>query len=113
MRRLIRSAKAVGAALLVGAVLTVCSIAVVAAHSNDGKAVSASCSLSCHPHGQHIAINGLASEQDEDNKEPAPPSATWLKTPLNLALLYIAPLAASLRLVHKQHKLLLTTQLRI
>lgn len=100
------------ATLLVGALLIVCSLGVLSAHTSSPSQQEVSCSSSCHSHGQNQAINNLVNEEDEDDKEPAPPLAYWLQTPINLLSLYIMPAIGVLWFISKQRKIPLTSQLR-
>ena len=111
MRRLITSTSRTVATLLIGALLTVCSLGVFSAHASNSSQQKASCSSSCHSHGQATAINGQENN-DEDDKEPIPPVFGWLQIPVNLALLYIMPVFGVLWFVSNKQKILLTTQLR-
>lgn len=99
------------AVLLIGALLTVCSLGVLSAHTSD-TSQKASCNASCHSHGQSTAINGQENKDEEDDKEPIPPPFGWLQTPINLELFYIMPVFGVLWFVSNKQKILLTTQLR-
>lgn len=113
MRRLITSPSKIFATLAFSVLVTLCSLGIFASHPATDTQVKANCSASCHSHGQHSAISNLENKEDEDDKEPVPPpSAAWLQTPVNLALLYVLPVFAVLWFAHKQKTILLTTQLR-
>jgi hypothetical protein len=114
MRRLINFISTLTATLLVGVILTLCSLAAFAVHAGDakGSSVLTTCNAACHSHGQHMAVNSQISEEDEEDEEPTPPAAGWLHAPVNLSLLYIMPIFALLWFVHNQKRILLTTQLR-
>jgi len=112
VRWVIKTSNKIVAALLIGALLTVCTLSVLSGHSNNPSEQKASCSSSCNSHGENLTINNLANEEDEDDKEPAPPLAYWMQTPVNLLSLYIMPVIAVLWFISKQRKIPLTSQLR-
>lgn len=112
MRRLIASTSRTVATLLIGALLTICSLGVLSVHTSSSSQPKASCSSSCHSHGQNLAINNLVNEEDEDDNEPAPPLAYWLQTPIYLLSLYVMPVIGVLWFISKQRKIPLTSQLR-
>lgn len=113
MRRLITSTSRAVAALLVGVLLTICSLGVLSAHSSSNPTQQkASCSSSCHSHGQTTGINNQENKDEEEDKEPIPPLFGWLQIPVDLALLYVMPVFGVLWFVSSKQKILLTTQLR-
>lgn len=112
MRRLITSTSKIVATLLTGALLVVCSLGVLSAHTSNVNQQKASCSSACHSHGQANAINSQENKDEEDDKEPIPPTFAWLQVPVNLGLLYIMPVFVVLWFVSNKQKILLTTQLR-
>ena len=93
-------------------VILLCSFAIFTVHASDTASPKASCNSSCHSHGQNVAVNNLASEEDEDDNEPAPPLVYWLQTPISLLSLYTIPIIGVLWFVSKQRKIYLTSQLR-
>jgi hypothetical protein len=112
MRRLIHATTKIAAALLVSILLFLCATGVAAHASNSNQSKASSCSASCHAHGQATII-GAHEDQEEDNKkEPTPPLWSWFQAPINLALLYVAPVFGVLWFVSNKRKILLTTQLR-
>ena len=112
MRRLIKSSSRTLATLLIGALLTICSLGVLSAHTSNPNQQKASCNSSCHSHGQANAINNQENKDEEDDKEPIPPLFGWLQIPIDLALLYVMPVFGVLWFVSNKQKILLTTQLR-
>jgi hypothetical protein len=112
VRRLISSTSRTLATLFIGALLTVCSLGVLSAHTSSSNQQKASCSSSCHSHGQASGINNQENKDEEDDKEPIPPVFGWVQIPVNLALLYVMPVFGVLWFVSNKQKILLTTQLR-
>lgn len=112
MRRLVKCTSRTIATLLVGALLTICSLGVLSAHASNTSQQKASCNSSCHSHGQSTAINSQENKDEEDDKEPAPPLLYWQQIPVNLLLLYVLPVFGVLWFVSNKQKILLTTQLR-
>lgn len=113
MRWLINSTAKSLVTLFVGVLLLICSIGVLSAHTRDNSQQKASCSASCHSHGQATGINSNELKDEEDDKEPIPPIFAWLQTPINLELLYILPVFGVLWFICNKQKILLTTQLRM
>lgn len=112
MRRIILLTSRTLTTLLIGALLTVCSLgAWSVSHSSSPNQQEASCSSSCHSHGQANAINKQANKE-EDDKEPIPPTFAWFQAPIKLLLLYVMPIFGVLWFVSNKQKILLTTQLR-
>lgn len=114
MRRLIRSTGGLAVSLLIGGILALCSLGLITAHPADagGLGSTSTCSSACHGHGQHAAANSQSNEENDDDKEPTPPILGWLQIPINLSLLYLAPVLAFLPFSLLYRKMLLTTQLR-
>ena len=113
MRRLGKHLSVITLALVVGAFLTVCSLATFSHTSeiNAGSLAQKGCNTSCTSHGQPAAISSLRDEKDEDDKEPTPPLLYWQQIPINFTALYVAPIVYYL-FVHKRKIILLTAQLR-
>ena len=113
MRRLGKHLITFTLALVVGAILTVCSLATLS-HSSEvtaGSSAQKGCNTSCTSHGQPVAISSLRDEKDEDDKEPTPPLLYWQQIPVSLTALYIAPISYFI-FVNKRKIILLTAQLR-
>ncbi len=113
MRRLSKQLAIFTLALLVGVILTVCSLATLIHNSEMNTNVSSvkDCSSSCSSHTQSATIGGLKDEKSTDDKEPAPPFSYWLRTPVLLTTLYMS-LIAYVMYVNKRKILLLIGQLR-
>lgn len=112
MRRLTSLVPAFLLALIVGGLLTFCSLATVARHTAEAKAQGQNCSTACGSHGQPAAISSQKENKDDDDKEPTPPQHYWQLQPINLSLLYTAPILAFVPLGALFRKHLLSTQLR-
>lgn len=112
MWRLINTTTKLVATVLFSVLLLLCSVGVYTAHTTNDSQQKASCNASCHSHGQNLVINNLVNEEDDDDKEPTPPLAYWLQSPMNLVLLYVIPIVAALWFISKQKKIALTSQLR-
>lgn len=112
MRWLITSTSKTLATILVGVLLTVCSLGVLSAHSSDLGQQKASCSASCHSHGHASETVSQDIKDEEDDKDPVPLAATYLQLPVNLSLLYVLPAFGVVWLISNKQRLLLTTQLR-
>lgn len=100
------------AALIIGALLAICSLSVISAHRINQNQQKVNCNSSCHSHGQGVTVNSQENKDDEDDKEPNPPTFAWLKMPVYLGLLYVMPVLAVLWYISKQRKIPLTSQLR-
>lgn len=100
-------------ALLIGVVLTLCSMATFATHARNATEVKANCAASCDSHGQQVTATNQATKEDEDDLEPTPPAISWPQLPVSLLLLYVMPIFAVLWFISNKRKLLLSTQLRI
>lgn len=112
MRRLINTTAKSFATLFISVLLLVCSVGVLSAHTSDTSQQKASCNASCHSHSQATGISSNELKDEEDDKEPIPPTFAWPQLPVNLALLYVMPVFAVLWFVSNKQKILLTTQLR-
>lgn len=112
MRRLIDISSKLTSIFLVGVVLMLCSVAALATHTASSSASNISCNTSCHAHGQSPTGVNSTDQKDEDDKEPVPLQSIWLQIPINLMLLYVAPIFAVLWYVYKRKEIHLTTQLR-
>lgn len=112
MRRLINTTAKSLTILFMGVLLLVCSVGVLSAHTRDTSQQKASCSASCHSHGQAAGISSNELKDKEDDKEPVPPEFAWPQIPVSLSLLYVLPVFGVLWFVSKKQKILLTTQLR-
>ncbi len=98
--------------LLVGSLLTLCSLATFAEHTAEAKGQVQSCSTACSSHGQPAVASSQKENKDEDDKEPSPPTIAWQQAPVDLRLLYITPIFVVLWFVSSKQKILLTIQLR-
>ncbi len=113
MRRLGKQLILFSLALLVGVILTACSLAMLAHNSESSSGTSSikDCSSSCSSHTQPSAIVGLKDDKNNDDKEPTPPLLTWPQGPFSLAALYI-PFVAYFFFVNKRKIPLLTGSMR-
>lgn len=99
---------------LVSILLSVCTFSSLSAHAqNTSRTDSTNCSASCHSHGQAAATNNPRQEAQDDDKEPTPPIGSWPVVPVDLAVLYLAPVLLFLSRGLFSKEMLLTTQLRI
>lgn len=102
--------------VLVTGLLTLCSLGVASPHTSAsqrtlGSGEKISCGGSCHPHSQTLNTTNPSS-QEEDDKEPIPPEPIWLQAPVNLSLLYAAPVFTLFIAFYMFRKHLLSVQLR-
>lgn len=88
MWRLALSPKTLVIALVVGTILTLCSLLSIGHEPLRIDAIS--CSSSCSPHTPAIAAAPTFEEQDQD-KEPMPPMLYWLLPVSALTYLYMTP----------------------
>ncbi len=112
MRRLAKLTPRIVSTLIIGVVLLACSLTLLTDHASNLNEVSTNCSSSCHNHGQNATVTSKTHKEDEDKKEPAPPTFAWPQIPVNLALLYVLPVFGVLWFISNKQKILLTTQLR-
>ncbi|TAH32540.1 hypothetical protein EYC58_02700 [Candidatus Saccharibacteria bacterium] len=115
MRRIIALLSQKVSAVVFSIALISCSAAGIAMHAASAQSMSTNtCNSVCSSHGQHVATNSQQNNEDEDEKEPAPPALSWPREPINLLLLYIVPTAAALWQLFKYRfrAVHLTTQLR-
>lgn len=93
--------------------LSVCTLSSLSAHAqNASRTDNTGCSTSCHSHGQVAATTNPRQEAEDDDKEPTPPVNSWPIVPVNLAVLYLAPVLLYLSISQLTRKMILTTQLR-
>ena len=113
LRRVLSSRKVLSAviAVSVGLLLLIYSLVALSLHTTNTQSQNAACSTSCGSHNQPVAAKPQAERKDENDKEPVPPQAYWQQLPINLAVLYVAPVAYYF-FVYQRKKVLLTTQLR-
>ncbi len=98
---------------LISILLSVCTFSSLSAHAQStSRTDSTNCSASCHSHGQATATNNPRQEAENDDKEPTPPIGSWPVVPIDLAVLYLAPVLLLLSVSQLTKKMLLTTQLR-
>lgn len=102
--------------LLITGLLTLCSLGLASPHTGASQVSSSTtdtvnCGGSCHPHSQVLSASNILN-QEEDDKEPIPPEPIWLQAPINLSLLYTAPLFTFFIAFYIFRKHLLSTQLR-
>lgn len=98
---------------LIGILLSFCTLISLSAHTqSNSRADNSNCSASCHSHGQTAATNNPRQEAEEDDKEPTPPIGSWPVVPIDLAVLYLAPVLLFLSISQLTKKMHLTTQLR-
>lgn len=113
MKKLSRHLGIFTLALVVGALLMVCSLATLS-HNNEvttGNSAQKGCNSSCTSHGQPAAISSLRDEKDEDDKEPTPPPNTFLLYQVPVYS-YVITLGVIFAYFYWHRKLLLTSHLR-
>lgn len=114
MKRLLKHLPLFAPILLVGSILTICSLATFN-HTSEaitGSSTQKGCNTSCTSHGQAPAINSLKDEK-EDELEPTPPADAWWVRMQQLSLLYSLPVALGFLLIHSKRHQYLSAQLRI
>lgn len=96
--------------------LIILSILFAGVYAHNGTVFSKSsvqgCQISCTSHAQLLAVNGQTKNDEDDEKEPTPPSFSWVKQALDLSLLYGAFIFTAYWVFIKLQKIHLTTQLR-
>lgn len=114
MRGLVRHLPHNISASVLLAVVVACSAAGATWHvAKSGSGLSLSnCSSACSSPGQYVAINNHSKNGDDDEKEPAPPVATWDSVTVGLEALYLAPVGAAFWILTRQKRILLTTHMR-
>lgn len=108
MRRLSRITLFVSVATFVGIFLTVSTFST---HTTSAFESTASCSSHCSAQAQP-ALPKSQLQQEENDKEPTPILPYWLREPVKLSLLYIAPIVFVVSQL-KRNILLQTAQLRL
>ena len=111
MRRIRKYFSTLSLGLLVSLVLTLCSFATFAQHTNAATKGQV-CGSTCNPHSQHLGLNASQQQEEEDKKEPVPPAFAWFAAAIPLSLLYVAPILAMVPISLLLRKHLLSTQLR-
>lgn len=113
MRRLNLGFTNLVAIILIGLLLTICSLAGMLPHDNSTSTNSPTkgCATSCHTHGQASVLTELGNKELEDDKEPKPPFGVFSKTSPVLIIFYILPVSLLAVLTKQRKKFLLSTQL--
>lgn len=93
-------------------VVACCALLGVSSHSSSATVEKSDCSVICSSHGSQQPSNNSVNNKDEDEKEPTPPLYNVKVEGLNLAALYLAPIAVLLGIFYHERKRLLSTQLR-
>lgn len=113
MTRRLKSRLFYTAALLSGAFFVLCSLFGFMLHGEQVIASSdVRCDTVCHSHNQGPTSSVNSQQQEEDDKEPFPPTSFWAAEAPRLVLYYLAPYTPLLALAYLRKKRLLTTQLR-
>lgn len=114
MRRLASSLRRHIAASVLGLFLVACAITGTSLHNGFGSSMAGStnCSSACSSLGQLVAINNQLQQEEDDEKEPAPPAVPWPTSTANLALLYVIPVVSAVWVLTQQKERLLSTQMR-
>lgn len=76
------------------------------------KGIQQGCSNVCTSHSPAAVIGDSTNKKDKEDKEPTPPSFTWIESPYSLLALYLAPFVLLLVFIDRHRQSLLTTHLR-
>ena len=111
MRRLTHPLRWTLLTIVVGAVLTVCSLVSLLGHTSSSLTAKQDCTVSCNTHAQ--AGTSIQSNYNEENDdEPVPPALSWSNDVVSLLLLYSIPTTGLWLVFGKSKKYHLSTQLR-
>lgn len=108
MQKWLRDSLLVALAIIIAS----CALLSVPSHSSSKVVEQTDCSALCSSHGSQLPGNTNVKNNEDNEKEPTPPSYSFDLERVNLVLLYLAPITALVSIFYHQRKRLLSTQLR-
>ena len=76
------------------------------------KGIQQGCSNVCVSHAQAAVVGDSTNKKEKEDKEPTPPSFTWVDSPYSLLALYVVPFVFLIVFIDRHRQSLLTTHLR-
>lgn len=93
-------------------VIASCSLLSISSH-NPSKAVEKTdCSAKCSSHSSQMPTSINVKDNDKNDNKPLPPSFSFNTKLVNLAILYLVPVAVFSGIFYQQRRRLLSVQLR-
>ena len=108
MRKWLKDSLLVISAIIIAS----CALLGVASHNSSRVIEKTDCSAMCSSHGSQLPGSTNVKNDEDDEKEPTPPSYSFDSERLNISVLYLVPITVLLSIFYHQRKRLLSTQLR-
>lgn len=113
MGRFIANIVVTTVAVFAGGLLTLCLLdSAPSQHQPNSRSAALGCASACGSHSQPAPF-GVPADFEARYKEPLPPLPTWPQPPINLSLLYIAPVLAATAFAYGLKRQLLSVRLRM